>query len=218
MTVAKPALAQPPAPALYRLGALVLLGGLVVLSWWIFRAAGHDYWTFWLKSGPVIGLATAAFGWAWGGLDRNPGLVSTDPLDYLGACLQVVGLPLDAFGGHLDHENHERPVAVTDTLLVIPLALVFLVAVLAWMVLIAPVQYFAFLVFGAPSRIALASRFRVYARLDGTRLHYRGGTALAPEAHRNDDGWWDASMRDRPVTVASAFMAAALLVIDTLLA
>ena len=31
-----------------------------------------------------------------------------------------------------------------------------------------------------------------------------------------DEGWWDASMRDRPVTVAGAFMAAGLIVIDTI--
>jgi hypothetical protein len=31
-----------------------------------------------------------------------------------------------------------------------------------------------------------------------------------------EEGWWDASMRDRPVTVASAFMAAGLLVIGAL--
>ena len=206
---------------LARLGALLLLAGLVAAAWWVFRAAGHSYWAFWLDSGPLIGLATAAFGWAWGGLDRNPGLVSADPLDYGGAVLQVAGMPLVAFGGHMQSANQERPAALRDTLLVVPLAIVFGVAIIGWLLLIAPAQYFAFLVAGAPSRIALASRYRLYARIDGGQVRHadgrEGGRELDAAGFPKEDGWWDASMRDRPVTIASAFMAAALLVLDTAL-
>lgn len=218
--MAGPVLAGPHGPvALTRWGALALLAGLVALSWFGFRAAGHDYWAFWLKSGPVIGLATAAFGWAWGGLDRNPGLVSADPLDYAGAAAQVAGLPLIVFGGHMRRGSHDRPVHARDTLLSLPLAVLFAIAILGWLVLIAPAQYFAFLVFGAPSRLALVSRYRVFARIREWRVDLVEGLAPGDEAaHPREDGWWDASMRDRPVTVASAFMAAALLITDTLLA
>ena len=200
---------------LVRAGSLLLLAGLVALAWWVFRATGHDYWRFWLDSGPVIGLATAAFGWAWGGLDRNPGLVSADPLDYAGAALQVAGLPLIAFGGHMSPASHHRPVSFPDMALTLLMGAIFGVAVIAWLVLIAPAQYFAFLLAGAPSRVALGSRYRVYARLEGQALRYTEGRTLEPADYENQ-GWWDASMRDRPVTVASAFMAAALLVIDML--
>ena len=203
-------------PRLARAGALLLLAGLVAGAWAGFRAAGHDYWAFWLHSGPLIGLATAAFGWAWGGLDRNPGLVSADPLDYAGAAVQVAGVPLVAFGGHMHRTSHDRPIPARDLLLVAPLAIVLAVAVLAWLLLIAPAQYFAFLVAGAPSRIALASRYRLHARIDGGQVHYAEGRALDSDDFPKEDGWWDASMRDRPVTVASAFMAAALVVIDAL--
>jgi hypothetical protein len=201
---------------LVRAGAFLLLAGLVAVAWTVFRAAGQDYWAFWLHSGPLIGLATAAFGWAWGGLDRNPGLVSADPLDYAGAALQVAGVPLVAFGGHMRRDNHDRPIPARDLVLVVPLAMVFAVAVVAWLLLIAPAQYFGFLLAGAPSRIALASRYRLFALIDGARVRYAEGVALDSAGFRKEDGWWDASMRDRPVTVASAFMAAALLVVDIL--
>jgi hypothetical protein len=131
-------------------------GGFAPASGWAgcrgvvgIRRAGRDYWDFWLHSGPLIGLATAAFGLAWGGLDRNPGLVSADPLEYAGAALQVAGLPLIAFGGHMQRVSHQRPMPVRDTLLLIPLAIVFGVGIIGWLVLIAPAQYFAFLVAGA---------------------------------------------------------------------
>jgi hypothetical protein len=201
---------------LARPAALVLLATLVAAAWWVFRAAGHDYWAFWLHSGPIVGLGTAAFGAAWGGLDRNPGLVSADPLDYAGAALQVAGVPLVAFGGHMRRVHHDGPLSARDRLLALPLAVLFGAAVLGWLLLIAPAQYFAFLVAGAPSRMALASRYRLHARIDGGQVRYAEGRAPDAAAFREEDGWWDASMRNRPVTVASAFMSAALLAIDTL--
>ena len=197
-----------------RLGALVLLSVLVAAAWIGFTMIGADYWAFWLKSGPVIGLATGAFGWAWGKMDRNIGLISADPLIYCGAALQVAGLPLVAFGGHLRRANHLKDLSTRDLLLTLPMAIVLALAVIGWLILIAPAQYFAFLVFGAPSRIALSSHHRVFARLGDGKLEVISRTTVDGERPKEDEGWWDASMRDRPVTVAGAFMAAGLIVID----
>lgn len=199
-----------------QIGALALLTGMVVAAWWAFSAAGADYQAFWLKSGPLIGLATGAFGWAWGKMDRNAGLISADPVIYCGAAMQVAGLPLLAFGGHLRRSNHPGDLSMRDMLLTLPLAILLPLAVIGWLVLIAPAQYFAFLIFGAPSRIALSSRHRVHARMQDGRLEVVEQTNVDDERPSRDEGWWDASMRDRPVTVAGAFMAAGLIVIDTI--
>lgn len=199
-----------------RFGALALLAGMVAVAWWAFSAAGADYPAFWLKSGPVIGLATGAFGWAWGKMDRNAGLISADPLVYCGAAVQVAGLPLLAFGGHLRRSNHLRDLSARDMLLTLPMAVLLALAVIGWLILIAPAQYFAFLIFGAPSRIALSSKHRVHARMRDGMLEVAEHTVVDEDHPDKDEGWWDASMRDRPVTVAGAFMAAGLIVIDTI--
>lgn len=199
-----------------RLGALALLAGLVAAAWLAFSATGADYQAFWLKSGPVIGLATGAFGWAWGKMDRNAGLISANPVIYCGAAMQVAGLPLIAFGGHLRRSNHLRDLSTRDLLLTVPMAVLLALAVIGWLILIAPAQYFAFLIFGAPSRIALSSRHRVHARMQNGRLEVAEHIVVDDDRPNKDDGWWDASMRDRPVTVAGAFMAAGLIVIDTI--
>jgi hypothetical protein len=197
-----PPLGRRDLPWLAGLVALVLVRAVV------FRAAGGDYFGFWRGAGPVIGLATAALGWAWGAIDRNTGLVSANPRVYAGAALQLASLPLIAFGGHMQSRYRREPVWTSDLVLILPLGLVYGAAVIAWLVLIAPAQYFAFLAFGAPSRLALASRFRLYARLDAEgQLIHGEGVAGAPDS---DASWWDASMRDRPVTMASAFLAAGL--------
>jgi hypothetical protein len=92
--------------------------------------------------------------------------------------------------------------------MILPLALVYCAAITAWLVLIAPAQYFAFLAFGAPSRLALASSYQLYARLgDDGRLTHAEAPGGPPD---RESGWWDASMRDRPVTMAGAFLAAGL--------
>lgn len=197
-----------------RLGALALLAGLVATAWIGFEVMGGNYPAFWLKSGPVIGLATGAFGWAWGKMDRNAGLISADPMIYCGAALQVAGLPLVSFGGHLRRANQLKALSTRDMLLTLPMAVVLAFAVIGWLILIAPAQYFAFLVFGAPSRIALSSRHRVFARMRDGRLELIDRTLSDGERPKREEGWWDASMRDRPVTVAGAFMAAGLIVVD----
>lgn len=93
------------------------------------------------------------------------------------------------------------------------LLLVFVVAIIGWLLLIAPLQYFLFLVCGAPSRIALASNYRVYARFVGWKLIY--DDKLKHTDPEPADAW-DASMRHKPVALANAFGGATLFVIDRL--
>jgi hypothetical protein len=206
-------------PLRWRLGALALLVGLVAADWHAFRWWGGDYGAFWLRSGPVIGLATAALGWAWGGLDRHAGLISADPLAYAGSAAQAAGLPFVVMGGHLRRDFGRSSPKLVDLLLALPLTLLFAVGVLAWLVLIAPMQYFAFLVFGAPARIILASRYRVHAHLRGSRIETAEFCLTGPPGTGEPappQGWWNASMTDRPVAMTAAFMSAGLLVLNLL--
>lgn len=81
---------------------LIGLVGVCLINYWLFRRLfGADYLKWYVNAGPFIGLATGAFATAWGELDNNTGLVSANPLDYIGACLQIAGLPMIAIGGHV---------------------------------------------------------------------------------------------------------------------
>ena len=198
-------------PALARAGAAAAMAALVACGWLAVAAAGGDYPRLWLSAGPVLGLGTAALGWAWAEIDRNAALVSADPLVYAGACLQAAGLPLLAFGGHLRREARTRPALALDLLCAAPLAALMAAGALGWLLLVAPAQYFLFLLFGAPARIALGSRSRLFARMEGGRLAAEPVvTAQGAPEPRPPEGGWDASMRDRPFALASAFMAAGL--------
>jgi hypothetical protein len=77
-----------------------------------------------------------------------------------------------------------------------------------------PPQYFVFLICGAPSRLALSSAATGYARITGSRLEYE--VPDQPGTLSKEQGWWDASMRGKPVTLASAFSAALLFLVSSL--
>jgi hypothetical protein len=195
-------------------GILVLLLVVCFFNQWIFRQLfGLNYIHWYVNAGPIISLATAAFGAAWGGMDKNTGLVSAHPFDYVGACFQVVGLPVLVFGTFLRSDSRDHRLPLGECLAGLPLILVFTVSAIAWVLLVAAPQYFVFLICGAPSRIAMTSSKSVYAHLTGRQVEFETKLRqdLLPE------GWWDASMRDKPVTLASAFSAAMLFVIDWLL-
>jgi len=190
--------------------ALVGLGLVSVANVFAFRAFfDRSYVEWYSNAGPFIALATAAFGAAWGGLDKNPALVSANPLAYVGACFQVAGLPLIAIGAHLRSKNRLRPVGM-ELLPIAVLALLLTVAMLAWMVFVVPAQYFLFLLVGALSRVALTSSAQISARIRSGRVE------ILETRPKPEDGWWDASMRDKPVTLASAFGAALLFLLSLL--
>ena len=173
----------------------------------------RSYLEWYANAGPFIALATAAFGASWGGLDKNPALVSANPLAYVGACFQVAGLPLIAVGAHLRSKNRLRPVGL-ELLPIAVLTLLLTAAMLAWLVFVVPAQYFLFLLVGALSRIALTSSAQISARIQSGRVEIlENPPGARPKA---EDGWWDASMRDKPVTLASAFGAALLFLLSLL--
>lgn len=190
---------------------LLLVSAANVVAFRVFFDRSYLEW--YANAGPFIALATAAFGAAWGGLDKNPALVSANPLAYVGACFQVAGLPLIAAGAHLRSKNRLRPVGL-ELLPIAVLTLLLTAAMLAWMVFVVPAQYFLFLLVGALSRIGLTSSAQISARIRSGRVEIlESPPGDRPKA---EDGWWDASMRDKPVTLASAFGAALLFLLGML--
>ncbi len=200
-------------PRLVVLSSLIALAGVCVVNYWIFRTLLNvDYVRWYVTAGPFIGIATAVFAAAWGNLDRNVGLISVNPLDYAGSCMQVAGLPIFALGGHLQTKNQPNALSVWDSVIILPVTLVVTVSVIGWLLLIAPIQYFVFLICGAPSRAALSSSLRVYSWVDGNQVRIEELTERASPPKE----WWDSSMRDKPVTLTSAFAGAALFLVGWL--
>ncbi|HET6671118.1 MAG TPA: hypothetical protein VFH15_12895 [Pyrinomonadaceae bacterium] len=189
------------------LAAICFLNSLIIQK--VFSVSRRSYLDWYISTGPFIGLALAAFGAAWKELDKNIGLVSANPRTYIIACSKLAGLPMFALGGHFKNTTGMN---LWDIVASIPLITMFIVASFAWLVLIAPLQYFLFLVCAAPSRIVLRSKYRLRAHIEDQILYY---SELRPETPEPTAGW-DASMRGKPVTMANAFGALVLVLIGYL--
>lgn len=199
------------------------LVGICVINSFLFKIFGfgwRGYLELYVKAGPFIALALVAFGAAWETLDNNPGMVSSNPSDYISACKRLAGLPFFAFGGHLISYGKQLSSGqyhrfnLWDLIVGVPLIGCFVLASYAWLWFVAPLQYFLFLVCGAPSRIAMYSQYRLHADRHGDAFKYY---ELKPDAEQPKTGW-DASIRNKPVTMANAYGAAVLLIIGQTLA
>lgn len=198
-------------PKLAVMAAFLLLLLLGTLNHWLFATVFDSSYLYWYsQTGPVIALGVAVISVGWGDLDKHTGLISANPLHYLGACLQAAGLPLVAVGAHFLPPYRLTPLGVNIIPLLL-LSVLLVCAILGWLLLIVPLQYFVFLVTGAFSRAALTSSAQLVAKPDGVKLVIAERHGIKPI--NTAAGEWDASMRDKPFTLTNAFTATLLFVL-----
>jgi hypothetical protein len=138
----------------------VIWGGLITASYLFFSVFDTNYFRWFLENGALIAIVFGFVSLAID-LDRNPSLVSADPLTYLLAAFTlwqhvVTSWRLVIEGGRSDVDRW--PVAaIGDMLLAAAFSLAATVAVFGWFVVIAPLQYLLTLICGAPARLAIRS-------------------------------------------------------------
>jgi hypothetical protein len=186
------------------LGWSLIIGMTVLNSWFFARWLGTSYVSWYLAHGALLGLVSALIALAWGDLNRHVGLISAHPLDYVAAYVQLAGLPLSELSAHLAGAPSAAGLREHfDRVLASGLAALLCAAIVLWIVIIVPAQYFIYLMCGAPGRVFAASQRRIGAHVSERRLHTRvieGGENL-PE------GWWEANLASRPVTATGIFAA-----------
>lgn len=192
-----------------RLAELVL--GLALLGvWWLAndwaarRWLGSSYAAWYLANGSQLNLLGTLATLAWGELNRHTGLISANPRDFVGSYLQLAGLPIYEMGRHLRSDaapRHSR--TALDTIAAGIMCAAVSLGIVAWVVVVTPAQYLVYLVCGAPGRVFSTSTRRVTARFAGGRLELR-------DTHHGEDlaeGWWEAGMASKPVSLTSALAA-----------
>jgi hypothetical protein len=100
-----------------------------------------------------------------------------------------------------------------NTILMLPVLVAFVGLLAFWLLVIAPLQYFVFLLCGAVPRALLHSTERVIARMDGV---FSFKAEAIPWDERIPDGWWDASFTRKPVALTATFSALLALAVRTL--
>lgn len=193
--------------------ALLGLGASCALA---YLASQHlfnlNYFSWYIKSGPLITLAVAALGMVFGGFDEDPGFISRHPLEYVGSYCQAAGIVIFSMGSTV--RSSARQASFIDLLLSMPLAIILTLSIIAWLLLIVPFQYFLFLICGALSRRSLLQTAT-------TEFHQTSAIQKTEASQYNvksfDKFWLDNGLRKKPFTLASAFSAILLQTISWLI-
>jgi hypothetical protein len=209
---------------------LTLIIALVAIDTWLFRTVlSLDYLPWYLHSGTFISLGFAFVTLAWSDLNKIKGLVSAHPFLYISACLYLIGLPIYVFGSIMRRPQQPlTPRAETrsalapwsavwraaqalmdffDALITIVFAGLFTLVALAWLICVAPVQYFVYLICAAPARLMRRSRRRVISNFDEAQYFHLDEV---PAEGKVPAGWLEAGFFTRPVSMTAAFAAALL--------
>ena len=170
---------------------------------------------WYLKNGALIGLVTSIVATIWGDINRNIGLISTHPKTYVGACANLLTVPFYSLKTHAaSNDNRNKPRSSLNFLLAFPFILIIIGLLLAWIIVVVPLQYIIFFICGAPARDFLRSKWRPIAGISKTgKLEIK--KILKSEEIPN--GWWDVSLFDKPVSFTCLMSSGVFLVVEPLL-
>lgn len=161
-----------------------LLLALVVLALWIaglyflfrhFLRLNYFYW--YVKNGSMISIAASLLAFIWGKLDEEQKkLLSSNPYHFMSACWAVAGIFFQALGALLNSFSltSSTPQRLSsalsdlwDATWTIVVSLLMAIAVMSWLLVVAPLFYLSTLITGAPARWGMRGNQRiVYTRED----------------------------------------------------
>lgn len=163
----------------------------------------------------MIGESLGALAEDWAPTKFDKGF---DPFAHLPEPGGEAGDELPEVGDELEvGDEHPRTAAKAfprkmrffDDLFAMIFDLAFFVVLVAWLVVIAPIQYVGNLVAGAPARLALANPNRVFVLNDRRVV----GIATAPR-DEGPKGWEEIGLARHPVALTAAITAALLLLVS----
>lgn len=192
-------------PLVWFAGLGILLALLAIDHWIFITWFNTTHLKWYLTTGASISLVTSIASMAWGDMvEQHTGLISSNPLDYIGSYLQLVGLPIYASGAQLESNKEEKSSVglLSSILFVLFLDLILTGALILWLVIIVPPQYFVYLICGSPARAMSQSKTRVIARLTGTRLDIK---KISSDEKEIPVGWWDASINRKPIAMTNLY-------------
>lgn len=192
---------------------LVILA-LIALDQMIFTyLLKTSYFEWYFKNGAFIAAAFALVTLTWD-INKNTGLVSADPRNYVGSIEQLIGAQIFAFGA-IQKRNKRKaqkeglePILLLDDLVFLVFALLLILANVFWLAFAAPIQYFIVLLLGGPARFYLSSSVKVLARFEGSRLR----TQQIPREADVPKDWMDLSIANKSVTMTYTIVALVLAV------
>lgn len=169
---------------------LAVMVALIMVNYWLvhFFYVKANYLKFYLNYGYLISLGFTLVTLIID-LDQNRDLISSHPFRYANACLHLIRVPLwMTVGAESKHDATGRPsppeigpdspewntpaslfqsfMTILDQFLSGFFSIIFILLVSIWLWLVAPLQYFVYLICGAPARVIGKSNRRIWSSHD----------------------------------------------------
>ena len=194
------------------------------LNWMFSHFALESYFTWYVKNGTMISIVTALFAVAWEGLEAHKGLLSWHPFQFLASCSALAAVVFEAIAvnlaGPLDGVKQRADDSVSilealwDSAFALMMDLLLALAVLGWLLVIAPLFYLLTLLTGAPARREIrGTGRRLIVQTEGfnTTITDQPSSAEIPK------GSIDVSFGAHPFALTNALTAAVLFLLKMII-
>lgn len=152
--------------------AFFIIIGLILLNRWIFAALfDTDYLLWYINNGSLIGLGITFVSLASENFKKDIDAISVNPGIYAAAYFKYLAIIYFDFGTYM--RLNKGVIFFFDTLLALAWDVLILGATLLWIVIVVPLQYFVFLLCGAPARMFHPDGYQAYDRIKDGKLEYK---------------------------------------------
>jgi hypothetical protein len=182
-----------------------ILGAALAANYFVFAIFDENYFRWYIANGALIAIVFGFVSLAVR-LDDYPDLVSSNPFRYLYACVTLLQHFSLAWNQVMAVDLERAPGLLLSKLFDLVVSLVAWVCVgvafFAWLLVVAPIQYFPYAVLGAPARNALRNP---------ARPQYDPKTdTTVPAAAEGSSAGHTIGYVEKPVALTSALTAAVL--------
>ena len=200
---------------------LAAFAGLIAVDEVVLRVLFDAHYLSWyLANGAIVSLVVAFVALAWGDVNDVRGLISAHPFEYAAAHVALCVLPTQSLAAVLaPRGDSPRPqsapigIPVADAILTAVVTVCLLAAFVAFILLIAPIQYFVYLVAGAPGREACGSPQRAWYTIGTREIRVESGPRSAGLPERATESAYTGQPVTLTATLASALLFATQLVV-----
>lgn len=192
---------------------LAILGILAMVDHWLFTTVFKiTYLQWYITNGALIATVTTLISLGFSDINKQTGLISSHPLDYFSACLQIPGVLFSVMKEEFEgYKGKWASLSIFDILLMVIITIVLIVLSFGWLIIITPLNFVIILICGAPGRLFANSAWRVIAQIG------IGKTKKIRKSEEVPDGWWDASLSSKPVTFTNAIASLLFIVLKAII-
>lgn len=152
--------------------AFVIMIGFILLNRWLFAALFNtDYLLWYINNGSLIGAGVTFISLASEEFKKDVDAVSANPGIYFAAYFKYLAIIYFDFGTYL--RLNKGVISIFDTFLALAWMMIIFGATLLWIIIVIPLQYFVFLLCGAPARMFHPAGYQASDRIKDGNLEYR---------------------------------------------